>query len=683
VGNYVFGVYDQENKWGGIHKDLFTREKVKALLEKGGFEVLKIENVCWKNEPNPVNINVRARKSADRKDEAIRLAYQRAQDLILQEKFEEAMVALEEVLGISPADSSALNDLGALYYQKGDRNRALEHFVNSVSIDPLNRQALKNLADLSLEMGHREEAIQFYRKILAQDPQDVDALVGAGNYCLLAGQTQEAELFYQKALRKDPANGRAKLGLKTLEEKKAGSESPQEGGRTPALSAPAQKLTSIIILVHNQLAYTKKCLESLITHTKLPFELICVDNGSTDGTAEYLKAFRREKNRAEWGCRSMEIIRNGRNLGFPAGNNQGIARAKGDYLLLLNNDVVVTPGWLNRLIAGLERKEEIGIVGPMSNYVDGVQKVEEIHYDPNSLAGLDLFALDFAEKHAGEGKPVWRCVGFCMLIKRAVVEKIGGFDERYGWGHFEDDDFCLRAALAGFRAWVVKDCFVHHFGNKTFIQAGIDYDGNLAKNWETFKQRWSLPPNIAYGDSYDLSYLLKEGFIPEKHYFPFSPKENLAKKGEELFARGDLEGAEKIFEEILRADPGDREALNNLGVLAYHRNNPDLAAHYFHGALKADPSYEDAMVNLGNCLMEKKEFPSAIQWLEKALERNPYEVMLLNALGNCFIQEGDFAEAEKIYERSYRLDESQRQVGEILGLLKKMKNLGLSRETNR
>jgi tetratricopeptide (TPR) repeat protein len=115
-------------------------------------------------------------------------------------------------------------------------------------------------------------------------------------------------------------------------------------------------------------------------------------------------------------------------------------------------------------------------------------------------------------------------------------------------------------------------------------------------------------------------------------------------------------------------------------VLAYHQENPDLAADYFTRALKADPTYMEAMVNLGNCLMKQEEYTQATQCFKKALDRNPHDVSLLNDLANCFIQLEDFPEAEKIYERSYQLDGNQRQVGEALAALKKMKGLGISRE---
>ena len=299
------------------------------------------------------------------------------------------------------------------------------------------------------------------------------------------------------------------------------------------------QFTSIIILTHNQLEYTRKCIESILKYTKGPFELIVVDNGSTDGTVEYLETevdsliggldeqraddlliggfvdFGKGKGqRAE-----VRIIKNRENLGFAAGNNQGMAAATGNYILLMNNDIVVTPGWLEGMILCAEKNPKIGIVGPMSNYVSGPQLVENVTYNIETLDGLDDFSSEFSKRYKGKAKPFLRVVGFCMLLKRAVVNRIGGMDGRYGLGNFEDDDFSLRATLAGFESWIAEDCFLHHFGNRTFIGAKIDYRESLHENWEIFKEKWDMPRDIPYG-SYNVSDILKGGFIPAKHCCP-------------------------------------------------------------------------------------------------------------------------------------------------------------------
>jgi GT2 family glycosyltransferase/cytochrome c-type biogenesis protein CcmH/NrfG/SAM-dependent methyltransferase len=312
------------------------------------------------------------------------------------------------------------------------------------------------------------------------------------------------------------------------------------------------KLVSLIILAHNALDYTKKCISSILEYTQEPFELIVIDNGSDDGTPDFLNKVRegfgiskdtrelfkpsqnagRQKNEqplsdtgSKCPCTSFKIIRNDQNLGFSVGNNQGIEAATGRYIVLMNNDVVVTKGWLSRLIACAERRPQAGIVGPMSNYVSGPQFVESVPYDITTLSGLTEFADKFSTIHAGKAKRFWRVVGFCMLIKRSVIEKIGGLDQRYGLGNFEDDDFNLRATIAGFESWIAEDCFIHHFGSRTFLASKIDYEKSLNRNWEIFKNKWGIPQDQPYGVSYDLSEIVKRGFNRSEHYCPFSEKE--------------------------------------------------------------------------------------------------------------------------------------------------------------
>ena len=236
---------------------------------------------------------------------------------------------------------------------------------------------------------------------------------------------------------------------------------------------PDYGVTSIVIVTHNQLEYTRKCLDSVRHLTDEPYELIVVDNGSTDGTVEYLRALG-----------GLRLIANEANRGFPAAANQGIAAAAGDQVLLLNNDVVVTTGWLGRLLRALYSDPAIGLVGPCSNCVSGPQQVETRY---EGLADLDGFAWDWGKANAGVLVEVNRLVGFCLLIRRAVIEAIGLLDEQFGVGCFEDDDYTLRANRAGYRAVIAADAFVHHFGGRTFAASGVDFGALLDENHRRFR----------------------------------------------------------------------------------------------------------------------------------------------------------------------------------------------------
>ena len=235
-------------------------------------------------------------------------------------------------------------------------------------------------------------------------------------------------------------------------------------------------LTSIIVITHNQAEYTRQCLESIAAHTPEPHEIIVVDNNSTDDTRAYLKSLSQ-----------VHVIENETNLGFPAAVNQGIRASKGRHILLLNNDVIVTPDWLGRLLNVLQRDPAIGLVGPVTNCASGPQQVP---VDYSDFAGLHDFARRCIQKYSGQTVPCQRLVGFCLLLRRDLINQIGLLDERFGIGNFEDDDYCRRALVAGFRAAIALDCFIHHFGSVTFRNADIDYAALLERNRRLFNDKW-------------------------------------------------------------------------------------------------------------------------------------------------------------------------------------------------
>uniref|UniRef100_C6E7I0 Glycosyl transferase family 2 n=1 Tax=Geobacter sp. (strain M21) TaxID=443144 RepID=C6E7I0_GEOSM len=245
----------------------------------------------------------------------------------------------------------------------------------------------------------------------------------------------------------------------------------------------ASRLTSIVILTWNELSCTRECLESIERHTPEPHEVILVDNGSSDGTVPFLREFCAQRE-------NYRLIENGKNLGFAAGCNIGMREAVGGHILLLNNDTVVTRGWLSGMIEALERDPKAGIVGPMTNEIAGPQKLARVPY--RDMEELQAFAERFRGEHYGRRIEVDRVVGFCMLFTREVLETVGELDERFGSGNFEDDDFCLRGALAGYRCLIAGDVFIHHYGSRSFTGNRVDYAAAMWKNRKAFDAKWDL-----------------------------------------------------------------------------------------------------------------------------------------------------------------------------------------------
>lgn len=249
------------------------------------------------------------------------------------------------------------------------------------------------------------------------------------------------------------------------------------------------ELASLIIPCCNQLEYTRQCLESVLQHTREPYELLLVDNGSTDGTLGYLEEIRRRRRPAR-----TVVIRNETNRGYVAGCNQALEQTKGPYVVFLNNDAIVTAGWLEGLIGWL-RKEwpNAGLVGPVSNGARDAQRIRPGYTD---LADLDAFAAHRRRTFDGKMLAVPRLTDFCLLVHREVLDRIGRLDERYGMGFFEDDDLCVRAREAGYRLLIALDLYIHHFGNRTFQQLGLDTQQRLEANFELFRAKWG-PEYIA------------------------------------------------------------------------------------------------------------------------------------------------------------------------------------------
>ncbi|MDR6553932.1 GT2 family glycosyltransferase [Paenibacillus qinlingensis] len=237
------------------------------------------------------------------------------------------------------------------------------------------------------------------------------------------------------------------------------------------------QLTSIIIPTFNGLALLKACVTSIRQHTFAPYEIIVVDNGSQDGTMGY--------------CRNehIKLVALPANLGFPAACNYGLRLAEGDTLMLLNNDTIVTPNWLPKMLSCLNSREDIGMVGPVSNYVFSRQKIRI------PFTGISNMVHIYSQVNPGKWRETKRLVGFCLLFKRSLYDQIGELDERFAPGYYEDDDFSYRARLAGYRLLIAGDCFVYHRGSVSFRKKmGRSKRELLRRNRKKFMHKWGVDP---------------------------------------------------------------------------------------------------------------------------------------------------------------------------------------------
>lgn len=238
--------------------------------------------------------------------------------------------------------------------------------------------------------------------------------------------------------------------------------------------------TSIVILTYNNLEYNKLCIESIRKYTeKDTYEIIVVDNNSTDGTVEWLK----EQS-------DIKLILNKENLGFPKGCNQGIQVAElSNDILLLNNDTIVTPNWLRNLSICLYSSKNVGAVGCVTNSASYYQAIPVKYKDIN---GMIEFAKSFNISCPEKWEQRVKLVGFCMLIKRNVLNKVGLLDEIFTPGNFEDDDLSFRIQQAGYKLLLCKDTFIHHFGSTSFKENPDKYNNLLKNNAKKFEEKWGF-----------------------------------------------------------------------------------------------------------------------------------------------------------------------------------------------
>ncbi|GMV93618.1 MAG: hypothetical protein AMXMBFR82_33960 [Candidatus Hydrogenedentota bacterium] len=324
---------------------------------------------------------------------------------------------------------------------------------------------------------------------------------------------------------------------------------------------------SIVIPAFNQLDYCRECVESIRANTGTPYRLILVDNGSTDGVGEYFDSIP-----------NATVVHTGENLGFPTGVNRGLAHAVG-HVVLLNSDTVTPRGWLERLLAALESHPRMGAVGPMTNHVSGPQLIPDLHL--NSMDAINKYADARWESHRGQLAEIDRLVGFCMLIREEAFRDVGLLDESFGIGNFEDDDYCIRLRRAGYRVCVALDCFVFHYGSRTFRAMGIHgdaYNDLIDRNEDLFREKWGLEHGGATHTEQIAARLTAEGRAAAK--------------------AGATADALRAYREAISTCPIYDPAYNDLGVLLWELGRRERAHECFARAVQLNPDNVDALANL-------------------------------------------------------------------------------------
>lgn len=258
-------------------------------------------------------------------------------------------------------------------------------------------------------------------------------------------------------------------------------------------------IVSIIIVNWNGGEIFRNCLKSLEKLKFTDYELIIIDNGSNDGTQK------------------LATIQNKDNLGFANGNNQGYQKARGEYVWLLNNDTLVKPDTLTKLVSYMDKHYGVGVIQPKIKIMDKPDFLDNAGSFLTRSGFLEHWGyLQKDEPEYNKVRDIFSAKGACMLIRREVIAKVGLFDPDFG-SYFEESDFCWRVWLSGFKVQYYPDSEIYHkigFTSKRLDPIGINYASfrnrlcSLIKNLE-FKNFYIIAVHIFLINALAIYYLLR------------------------------------------------------------------------------------------------------------------------------------------------------------------------------
>ncbi len=236
---------------------------------------------------------------------------------------------------------------------------------------------------------------------------------------------------------------------------------------------------SIVVCTFDYPSIVELCLDQIRKYADVPYELIVVDNGSDSEQLKYLQS-----------QKDIKLISNSENAGIASSYNQGAEIASGKYILFMTCYSLLTENSLKSMLACLKNEDNCAMVGPVSNNVSGHQNIQLPHQEINKLTD---FIVQNREHNSGVRRRVFRLLSHCMMAKKKVLEEIGGFDERFGLGTYEDDDLCLRLINHSYALFISLDAFVYYIN--PLILPGADADSfykRLRENRQKAFDKWGF-----------------------------------------------------------------------------------------------------------------------------------------------------------------------------------------------
>lgn len=242
------------------------------------------------------------------------------------------------------------------------------------------------------------------------------------------------------------------------------------------------RLCTIIVTVRNNPGATRICLESLFAQTEEPYKVLIIDDGSDKQTHDFLLKFCTGKN-------NFQIKRFDENIGYIKAANYALETIDTPYICLLDNNTILTNGWLAECSYILDSYSDIGIISPATNEISG-------RFAKHYLSGsISNFRGKFIETNG--------CSGPCMIIKKEAVGKVGYFDPIYQDGYFAETDFCLRARQYSFRSVIALGAYITRAGRSFF-----DKLPSRERDKSVFESKWGKPERVMV--------FLKKFYSPER-----------------------------------------------------------------------------------------------------------------------------------------------------------------------
>jgi glycosyltransferase involved in cell wall biosynthesis/tetratricopeptide (TPR) repeat protein len=618
-----------------------------------------------------------------------------------------AIDALTELLERFPEFALAHNDLGVLFYHTSDKEKARQHYERAVQLEPDNINFKKNLADfLFVEQGQVEEALQIYVSILAAHPTDVETLLITGHICVALKKFNDAKDFYAQVLTLQPDNGDARQNLTAIHNRQkeqafvqpaVTNETCDSGPKTETVdpgfaefskpNAEPHTKVSILVSLDGIQNRVKECLKSIEMHTTKPHELLLIDHKATKGMRKWAQQLAADNDH-------YRIVDCRHQTGWAACINQAMQRASGGLIVLLHNDAVLPQGWLKAFTLGIKCHPNTGVVGPMSNRAPGIQQL--IRTDESDRTDFEANAAVYYELNQFKRVSTLKISDVCLVFRHALIEKIGNFDEQFVSAEVAVEDFCHRAAAAGFQNWVAADTYIYHYDRHKINQTTETKQPTGAEDRKKYQEKWNDTQKsvikafkvvdlitrageccqkgqidqaveillIAIGtqpENKRLYYALAEVLLAAKRFQdakealneiplnngnPEIQQFELLGYAEEGLA--DFDAARRYVDQLLAIDPQHAPALNLMGILAYRNGDRDSAEKHFKQAMDADPGYGEPYTNLGTLQLEADQPAEALTSFEKGFRLTPADLDIAANYHSLVAEIAGYAKAEAV-----------------------------------